>query len=143
VTQRTSVLRIALIAASLAVLLLVPTALAGKGRPGGGGGNTTATGTIALVPLTSSTDGLLHYRDKVTFAVSGTTYPWVVAKCYQNGTLVYEQANGIFATSLNQVFTLGPTPSWTGGAADCTAALQNWSTSKHTTLATMSFHVDA
>ena len=70
-------------------------------------------------------------------------HPWVVARCYQNGTLVYEQANGIFATSLNQIFTLGPTGYWTGGAADCTAYLQNWSTSKHTTLATLNFHVYA
>jgi hypothetical protein len=138
-------LRIALLIAALAAMIAVPTALAGKGgKPGGGGGNNTSgTGTISLVPLTASTDGLVHYGQKVTFAVSGTAYPWVVAKCYQNGTLVYEQANGIFATSLNQIFTLGPTGYWTGGAADCTASLENWSTSKHTTLATMNFHVEA
>jgi hypothetical protein len=60
--------------------------------------------------------------------------------------MVYEQANGIFATSLNQVFTLGPTPSWTGGAADCTAYLQNWdgySKGKIVTLASLGFHVYA
>ena len=86
---------------------------------------------------------MAHFGQKVTFAVSGTSYPWVVAKCYQNGVLVYEQANGIFETSLNQIFALGPTGYWTGGAADCTALLQNWSTSKHTTLATLNFHVYA
>jgi hypothetical protein len=143
---RRAVLRIALALVSLVVLALVPSALAGKGRPGGGGGHggggTTGGETIQLTPL-NSTDGLPHYGQKVTFAVSGLTQPWVVAKCWQNGVLVYEQANGIFATSLNQIFTLGPTPLWTGGAADCTAYLQDWSTSKHTTLATTNFHVYA
>jgi hypothetical protein len=144
VTTTLSRLRIALVALLALTLVLVPAATAGKGKPGGGGGGggTTGTGTIQLVPLTS-TDGLVHYSQKVTFAVSGTPMPWVVAKCYQNGVLVYEQANGIFATSLNQIFTLGPTPSWRGGAADCTAHLQDWSSRKVTTLATTSFHVYA
>ena len=118
---RTS-LRIALFATLVAVLALVPSALAGKGRPGGGGGTTSGSGTIALT-LLNSTDGLPHFGQKVTFAVSATTttQPWVALECFQNGTVVYKQANGIFANSLNQVFTLGPTPAWTGGAADCKA----------------------
>jgi len=140
---RTS-LRIALFATLVAVLALVPSALAGKGRPGGGGGTTGGSGTIALT-LLNSTDDLAHYGQKVTFAVSttATSQPFVVAKCYQSGILVYEQANGIFPTSLGQVFTLGPTPAWSGGAADCTAYLQNWSGRKIATLATMNFHVYA
>lgn len=75
-----------------------------------------------------------------------TTQPWVSVKCSQNGTLVYEQANGIFAYSLNQIFMLGPTPAWSGGAADCTAYLQDWtnySKGKIVTLATMTFHAYA
>jgi hypothetical protein len=143
-------LRIALLVAALAALLAVPTALAGKGgKPGHGGGGTTTTGggTISIV-LLNSTDGVAHFGQQVTFAVSttSTTQPWVDVKCFQNGTLVYEQANGIFATSLNQIFTLGPTPSWTGGAADCTAYLQNWdgySKGKIATLATMTFQAYA
>ena len=108
---RTS-LRIALFATLVAVLALVPSALAGKGRPGGGGGGGRGgSGTIALT-LLNSTDGLAHFGQKVTFAVSATTttQPWVALECSQNGTVVYKQANGIFANSLNQVFTLGPTP---------------------------------
>jgi len=139
-------LRIALLIAALAALLAVPTAFAGKGGGGGGkpggGGTTSGGGTIALV-LLNSTDGVAHFGQKVTFNVStsSTTQPWVDLQCSQNGTVVSKQANGIFPTSLGQVFTLGPTGLWTGGAADCTASLQNWSSSRHTTLATMTFHV--
>lgn len=140
-----SPLRIALLIAAVAMLVAVPAAFAGKGGGGGkpgGGGSTTGTGTISLVPL-NSTDGTAHFGQKVTFDVSGLAQPWVVLKCYQGGTLVYDHANGIFATSLSQIFTLGPTGLWTSGAADCTAYLQNWSSSKHTTLATLNFHVYA
>lgn len=135
--------RLSLIAAVIAVVLaLVPVALAGKGgKPSGGG-------TMNLV-LLNSTDGLPHFGQKVTFNVSttATNYPWVTLKCYQGGGLVYEESNGIFATSLNKVFTLGPTPSWPGGNADCTAYLQDWdSYSKNgriQTLTSMSFRVYA
>ena len=145
---RTS-LRIALFSALVAALVLVPSALAGKGggRPGGGGGSTGGSGTIALT-LLNSTDGLPNFGDEVTFAVTATstTQPWVRLKCFRNGTLVYEQANGIFANSLDRDFTLGPTPSWTSGAVDCTAYLQDWtnySKGKIVTLATLNFHVYA
>ena len=149
-TRKSPAVRIAFAAAVLVLALtLVPFALAGKGKPGGHGGSTgSGTGTISLV-LLNSTDGLPHFGQKVTFNVSTTStqYPWVDVKCSQNGSVVYHQANGIFPTSLNQIFTLGPTPSWTGGDADCVAALQNWdSYSKNgsiTTITTMSFHVYA
>jgi hypothetical protein len=150
-TSKAPAVRIAVVAACLA-LALVPAALAGKpgggGGHNGGGGSTGSSGTISLV-LLNSADGLPHFGQKVTFTVStsSTQYPWVDVKCSQNGAVVYHQANGIFATSLNQIFTLGPTPSWTGGDADCTAALQNWdSYSKNgsiSTITTISFHAYA
>ena len=128
-----------------ALALAATPAFAGKGGGGAAVASPAAatggTGTISLV-LLNSTDGLPHYAQQVTFAVSttATSQPWVVVKCYQNGTLVYEQANGIFATSLGQTFNLGPTPAWTGGAADCTATLQIWGGA---TLATLNFHTYA
>lgn len=144
-----AVFRIALFVVVVTVLVFVPSALAGKpgGGTTGGGGPNGGSGTIALT-LLNSTDGLPHFGQEVTFAVTATstTQPWVRLKCFQNGTLVYEQANGIFANSLDQNFTLGPTPSWTGGAVDCTAYLQDWtgySKGKIATLATMTFHVFA
>ena len=144
--------RIALSAAvTILVLALVPVAFGGRGGNGGGGkpgggGTTGGTGTISLV-LLNSTDGLAHFGQKVTFDVSttATTQPWVTLKCYQNGTLVGQQSNGIFATSLSKTFTLGPTPLWPSGAANCTATLENWNSYPKSiaTLASMSFNVYA
>jgi hypothetical protein len=138
------------VAVTALCLALAPSALAAKGGGGGKGGGgkpTSGTGTISLVRL-DSTDGMTHFGQRVTFDVwaSSTYYPWVTVKCYQGGGLVYQVSNGIFGSSLNEVFTLGPTPSWQGGAADCTAYLENWdSYSKNgniTTITSMAFHVD-
>lgn len=132
-------------AALVIALALVPAALAGKPSRGSGGSG----GTIALVMVSDANgDGLPNVWDKVTFAVSttATTQPWVTVDCYQGGTLVYQASNGIFSTSLNQIFTLASN-SWSSGAASCTAYLQNWdSYSKHhtiTNLASMNFTVGA
>ena len=117
----------------------------GGGKPGGGGGGTC---TISVV-LLNSTDGVPHYGQQVTFAVSttATRYPYVTLKCSRAGGLVYEASKGIFPTSLRQTFTLGPTGNFTGGDADSTATLQNWdSYSKNgsiTALASTTFHVYA
>jgi hypothetical protein len=140
VTRNTHAARIAFFASLLVLALaLVPVAPAAKGRSGGGGGGSTTGsggGTIDLVVLTSPGDGQPHVGYKVTFNVStsATIYPWVTLDCYQNGTLVYHGSNGIFATSLNEVFTLASN-SWKSGAANCTAYLQNWDAySKHGTI---------
>jgi hypothetical protein len=112
------------------------------------GGNKRVRGTIEL-KLLESTDGRAHFGQKVTFTVwtNATDYPWVTVKCLQNGGLVYKQSNGIFPTSLNKIFTLGPTPSWTGGGADCTAYLQDWDSysrnGRITTITSIPFHVYA
>src|SRR5262249_24721118 len=143
--------RTAQIAALVLALALVPVAFAAKGggKPGGGGtAGGTAGGTISL-HLLSSTDGLAHVGQKVTFDVSttATQYPWVIVDCYDaSGAWVYHASNGIFATSLSQVFTLASN-TWMSGDADCTAWLQNWDNSaKHhtiTNLASTKFHVYA
>jgi hypothetical protein len=137
--------RLALVAGVLALVLAVPTAFAGK--PGGGGSKgSKGSGTISLV-LLDSTDGLPHFGQEVTFEVfaSSTSQPWVELLCYKNGTHVYRQANGIFPGSLDQTFTLGPTPLWQGGEADCTAYLQDWDSysknGKIQNLASISFRV--
>jgi hypothetical protein len=137
------------VAVTALCLAFAPSTLAanGGGRGNGGGKPTSGTGTIRLVPL-DSTDGMAHYGQRVTFAVwtTSTYYPWVTVKCYQGGGLVYKASNGIFGTSLNQVFTLGPTPNWQGGAADCTAYLENWDSYSRNgsirTITSMPFHVD-
>jgi hypothetical protein len=132
------------IAALVLALAVVPIALAAKGggKPSGGGGS----GTISL-HLLNSGDGLAHFGQRVTFDVytTATQYPWVTVDCYDaKGAWVYHASNGIFPTSLNQVFTLGSN-TWTSGAANCTAYLQNWDNyGRHgsiTNLASTNFHV--
>jgi len=116
----------------------------GGGKPGGGstgGGG----GTVSWVMVTDKNgDRVPSFADVITFAVqtTATTHPWVTLKCYQNGTLVSQDSNGIFSTSLDRNFTLSSSL-WTSGGASCTATLENWdSYSKNgsiSVLASMSF----
>jgi hypothetical protein len=128
------------------IVAMLATVISSTAFAAGGGGQKRIRGTIEL-KLLESTDERAHFGQKVTFTVwtNATDYPWVTVKCQQNGDPVYKQSNGIFPTSLNQIFTLGPTPSWTGGGADCTAYLQDWDSysrnGRITTIKTLDFHV--
>jgi hypothetical protein len=147
--------RVAYVAAVLALVLAVfaPVALAARGGGGGGGGKPSGgssdpNATIELVPVTTSSDGLVHVLQKVTFKVytTATQYPYVTVDCYDpSGAWVYHASNGMFPSSLNQVFTLGSN-TWLSGEADCTAWLQKWDTGKRSTVTNLkstSFHVYA
>src|SRR5881397_1467505 len=95
--------RIALFAALAAlVLVLVPTAFAGK--PSGHSGS--GSGSINLVLLNSS-DGLPHYGQQVTFSVStSASQPWVDLECNQGSTWVYGSWAGFFpGYTWGQTFT--------------------------------------
>jgi hypothetical protein len=118
----------------------------GGNKPGPGTGTGGGGGTIAWVMVIDKNgDRVPSFTDTVTFAVqtTATAFPFVTLKCSQNGTLVSQESNGMFPTSLGQNFTLGPTGAWKGGTADCTATLENWdSYTKHgtiTVLASTSF----
>ena len=117
-----------LTASSAGAEVSAPTARGGGGKPGGGGSTTGGSGSISLVMVNDVGTSGTSLGDTVTFNVSttATTKPWVTVKCFQNGTLVSKESNGIFPTSLDQIFTLGPTGFWQGGAASCTATLENW-----------------
>ena len=118
-----------------------------RGGKSGGGGTVSGGGTLSLVMVVDQGTAGTSFSDTVTFNVSTgvTAYPWVTVKCYQDGRLVSQESNGVFPTSLDKNFQLGPSPSWAGGAATCTATLENWdSYSKHGTIsaiASMSFDV--
>jgi hypothetical protein len=146
VTRTTPAARIAFVAAIVLALALVPVALAGKGQGGNkGGGSTTSSGNISLV-LLNSTDGLPHFRQQVTFNISTTaSQPYVDATCYQNGAVVYDEWHGMWPGAMfGTTFTLGPTQSWSGGDADCTARIVVWATNgKQIVLGSMTFHVYA
>lgn len=72
-------------------------------------------------------DGLNPHGDfgqQVYFTATAdrVEYPWVNARCYQDGELVYAQWHGAFDSyRFDPVFTLGPTPSWQSGDAECVA----------------------
>jgi hypothetical protein len=128
---------------SISGLNLVPVA---SHNPNHGGGGSTGTSSLSLV-LLNSTDGLPHWGQQVTFNVSttATTQPNVSLDCYQNGTLVYGAVAGFYASypwPWTQTFILS-SPAWTGGAANCTAALYYFSGTKTITLKTLSIAVYA
>lgn len=138
--------RIVLYTACVLALALVPAALAGKGGGKGAGNNGTApTGSInSLVLLDPTVDGMPHWNHPITFNVTSTAqYYFVRVMCYQDGARVYEKSNGFTGSWMTDYGLSGP--AWTGGAADCNAALysQNWDGSNQQTLATMDFHVYA
>jgi hypothetical protein len=99
--------------AALALSLATGTTFAGK--PGGGGGSTTTTVKV----------------DNGVFGGTTTAYAgppaatWVRALCYQNGKLVFEQYRQ-FDSTRRATLQLGPTPSWSGGSATCTAYDGYW-----------------
>lgn len=78
-------------------------------------GAARAAGSVQI----SVPNGVYAGTDVATIdPASGTI--WVDARCYQGGSLVYEQWAAA-DSSLQATLTLGPTPAWTGGAASCTA----------------------
>jgi hypothetical protein len=134
------------IGALVLALVVVPAALAARSGGGhhGGGGGTSGSSSISLAPLVydANGDGLPNWGDTVTFNITttATTQPWVHLRCYQSGTMVAQGWAGYFDGALNgRDFGLS-SPSWTGGAADCTADLTN---PDNTVLASTSFHVYA
>lgn len=103
-----------------------------------------ASSSLKLV-LVNSTDGLPHYGQSVTFQVSttATTQPNVSVQCFQGGGLVYSAEAGFYPSYPwpgTQIFPLA-SPSWTGGAASCTASLYYFAGRKVVTLMTLDFQV--
>lgn len=119
----------AAILALLAAAALAVTSAASAAKPGTGSGGKKSTSTITIASATVQSFGApiaLKYGSNVWFTVqtSETSWPWVDAKCFQSGKLVYEQWHGEYAGYYTDpMFTLGPTELWTGGAASCTADL--------------------
>jgi hypothetical protein len=150
---------ITLIITALALAVAAP-AVAGKGGvPNGGTGNPNTAGggtgnggggkdtsSLALVVLDAD-DGGANYGEQITFEVSttATDQPFVSARCYQEGALVYSASAGFFDGYTwpdTQVFTLRSN-AWTGGAADCSATLEYWDGRRFRELAALSFSVYA
>jgi len=89
---------------------------------------------VFAVPVSAKAGASITAPEDVNFgetfdvvAWEGTNGPdhdyWAKAECYQ-GTLVYAQF--IHIELGYTTFTAGPTPSWTGGAAECVVLLGYW-----------------
>jgi hypothetical protein len=146
-TSKPAAARIAFVAAFLALALAaVPVAFAGKPSGGGGGGHKGGSGSSGSSTLTLKMvqdlngDGLPNFDDTISFNISttATAYPYVSVRCYQNGVMVYSADAGFYPSYPWPGAQNMPlySPSWTGGAASCTATLND-------TLATLSFNVAA
>jgi hypothetical protein len=94
------------------------------GKPGGGSGS----GSLQLVMVDDANgSGAPNWHDTITFNVTASTStPSVNVACYQGGKLVYSAFAGFYdsypwpAARWMALYS----PSWTGGAASCTAALE-------------------
>ncbi len=100
----------------------------------------TAGGSLASKGSITVDDGV--FAGTTTAIVNpGGDNAWAHAECFQGGTLVYAQT--VEVDSNNQAtLTLGPTPSWQSGDADCTASEDHWNGRRFQTVARTTFHVD-
>lgn len=97
--------------AVLAIGLVAGSAFAGKPVAGG-----TTSGF-------SVDDG--SFAQTTTAHRGSSTATWVRARCFQNGSLVYEQYVS-YGSSQTATLTLGPTPMWSSGAATCSGEEGFW-----------------
>jgi len=127
--------------------LIVGSTFAGKGGGGastgggggrhGGGGSGGGTLTIVMVDDRNG-NGAPNWNDTITYKVSSSSAtPNVSTRCTQDGVLVYAADAGFYPSYPWPGAQNMPlySPSWTGGAADCTTTI-NGSPST-------SFHVGA
>jgi hypothetical protein len=125
------------------VLAVAPSAYAGKSHGGASGGG--GTYAVSISPA-----GPYNFGEQIYVTTNAPIYPnnqgpWIELMCYQNGVLVASGDHAGFASGwyYNWPFNLGPTQSWSSGAADCTITVFHQSSHKTVTDATTSFHVNA
>jgi hypothetical protein len=107
---------------------------------GSGGGSYN----VALSPAGPYTFGEQIYVTTNDPIYPNNTGPWIELKCYQNGVLVASGDHAGFSGGwyYNWPFNLGPTQSWTGGAANCTVTVFHQSNKQIVTDASTSFSVN-
>jgi hypothetical protein len=122
------------------ILALAPVAFAARG--GGGKGNSSlSANSISLSSGPYSFGGTVS----ATTTVSVDLYPWISMSCSQNGDVVGTSTHAAYpgGSYYGSAFNLGPSVSWSGGAADCTFTVVHLTASKVVTDASTSIHVDA
>lgn len=142
--RRTGLAAAALGVAALTTLGASAPALAAKSGAGGKG-KPVPTGSYS-VSLDQA--GPYTFGEGVTATTTAPVYPdgagpYLWLKCYQDGALVLATDHAGFEGGwyYQDPFWLGPTQSWSGGAADCTLTVVHRSNNKVVTDATTSFHV--
>jgi hypothetical protein len=110
------------------------------GKPGTASGSSSSF-TLAMV-TDANGNGAPNWGDRVTFNVTtSAAEPHVDLKCSQNGVVVASGTAGFYDsypwpwTKTMSMFS----PSWTSGAANCTATLYVFGTKRNTVLATLNF----
>ncbi len=111
----------ALLILAVAAALMLAVTFAAHGDPGGATDAFARHGGGALaIP-----DGSFAGTTTAT-ANPGTDGTWVMAECFQNGTVVYRQYVKVDPATHQATLTLGPTPSWSSGAASCRGEEGTW-----------------
>lgn len=125
----------------VAALALIPAALAAKG------GRSASGSTAPRVAL--STPGPYSFGQAIQLTTDVPAYPdgagpYIWLKCYQGSTLVLAMDHAAFPGGMyyGDPFWLGPTQSWSSGAADCTAKVVHLSGNRIVVDGETSFHVD-
>jgi hypothetical protein len=133
-------LRTAACLASLAGAL----AFASPALAGGKSGSASSISLSSQTVAAASVAGWPSYGDVVSFDITTpAAHPYVNLNCSQNGAQVSETWEGYFDGALgDRMFGLY-SPSWTDGAADCTATLVDYAGGRWKPLASTSFHVVA
>jgi hypothetical protein len=109
-----------------AVLTITLIASMSAAMAAGKGGSTSSVWLVRYGQTASAAATAPSFGEQVTFAftTNKTTRPWVSNECFQDGVRVSAEVHGFFdGYMFGQVYTLGPTDKWTGGAANCTAKL--------------------
>lgn len=129
--------QVLVVAIGALALIVTPLALAS------GGGKPKAAPSVTMSP------GPYSFGQAITVSANGLVYPdnegpFIEMKCLQNGVVVGTSDEAGFPGGLDYgtPFYLGPSASWTGGAADCTVTVFHLSNNKMVADATTSFHVN-
>jgi hypothetical protein len=131
VRHATKAIAEALVILAILVALVLGTALLAQSAPAGASGVQAAKGGNggATIWIESATildaDGGLRFGSEVMFGYRSDAAQSIQLQCFVGGGLVFADAHMLFegGWGYGEPFTLGPSVSWTGGAADCTAML--------------------
>ena len=110
-----------LILVTVAALAFAAT-LASRGEPGGASDAFAARGGGGALAIPDGT----FAGTTTAVANPGDDTSWVMAECSQNGAIVYRQYVQVDPATHEATLTLGPTPSWSSGAASCAGEEGYW-----------------